>query len=354
MTKIAYTSGQDGNSVIYVMNADGSTPNNLMHYPATDGWAAWSPDGSKIVFGSYRNNRRALWVMNADGSNQVKLTGDRNLAALPSWSPDGTKIAYNFNSNDDGWLDLAGLNANGTGYSEPLGESAPAYERLYPVWDPTSQDVALTQVHWVYYQGNWYWDSAYVHFMVWGLDYIYPLLTSGLDWWPSWVSADLTAPVVKVKALPFWTSASSFNTCFEGADVGPAGLRTVEFQYRDSWYGTWVTYSTLTNPSPNSCVSFGGVQHMHTYFFRARGTDAASNVQPFTTSDYGDTYTTPNLTAPDNVGITAPAFTTSPQVAVTWSARDLESGVANYTVRVQYPGEAASTWLADITLTSAV
>lgn len=48
--KIAFQSNRDGNFEIYVMNADGSNQTRLTNNSASDVYAAWSPDGTKIAF----------------------------------------------------------------------------------------------------------------------------------------------------------------------------------------------------------------------------------------------------------------------------------------------------------------
>src|SRR5690349_5983722 len=94
--KIAWERYVDGNSEIFVMNADGSNPTNLTktpnqheHYPQV------SPDGTKICFnvdsGEGRDAVRSLWVMNVDGSNRRKIADG---AREPFWSPDGKIIGY--------------------------------------------------------------------------------------------------------------------------------------------------------------------------------------------------------------------------------------------------------------------
>ena len=47
--RIAFKSDRDGNSEIYVMDADGSNQVNLTNNPATDSIPSWSPDGSKCT-----------------------------------------------------------------------------------------------------------------------------------------------------------------------------------------------------------------------------------------------------------------------------------------------------------------
>src|SRR5690349_15425529 len=94
--KIAWEAYVDGNSDIFVMNADGSGAVNLTHSPGVnEHYPQVSPDGTKICFnvdaGEGREAVRSLWVMNIDGSNRKKIA-DR--AREPFWSPDGKVIGY--------------------------------------------------------------------------------------------------------------------------------------------------------------------------------------------------------------------------------------------------------------------
>ena len=60
------------------MNADGSGQRNLTRSVtrpfSTEGRAAWSPDGRRILFVSDRGGNSEIYVMNADGSGKRKLT----------------------------------------------------------------------------------------------------------------------------------------------------------------------------------------------------------------------------------------------------------------------------------------
>ena len=89
------------------MNANGTDTTNVSNDPGVDAWPAWSPDGSKIAFSSTRNGDTELYVMNADGTDQTPITNMRYFASVapagrvlvwsaicPDWSPDGNKIAF--------------------------------------------------------------------------------------------------------------------------------------------------------------------------------------------------------------------------------------------------------------------
>ncbi|HZK81112.1 MAG TPA: hypothetical protein VFC46_08600 [Humisphaera sp.] len=94
--KIAWECYVDGNSEIFVMNADGSHQVNLTNTPGVnEHYPLVSPDGTKIAFtidaGEGRDAVRSLWVMDIDGKNRVKIA-DR--AREQFWSPDGKIIAY--------------------------------------------------------------------------------------------------------------------------------------------------------------------------------------------------------------------------------------------------------------------
>jgi Tol biopolymer transport system component len=92
--RLAFVSKRDGNSEIYVMNADGSAQENLTRQPASDSNPSWSRDGRKLVFVSRRDGNSEIYVMNPDGSGLRNLTRTPSDDLDPAWSPDGRTIAY--------------------------------------------------------------------------------------------------------------------------------------------------------------------------------------------------------------------------------------------------------------------
>lgn len=277
-SKIAFYSYRDGNAEIYVMNADGTNQTRLTANSAWDGHPSWSPDGAQIVFASNRAGNDDLWVMNANGSNQHQLTAGLN-AAYPAWSPDGSKIAFNDDWNNDGWLDVAITNADGTGLTHPLGSTPVNYDYLAPSWSPTSQNLAFAKIQWTFYAGNYYWVDAYL----WSFDLqaglAYQLTSSGLDWWPDWQTNDVVAPSSSVTTSP-WSSTTTFPVQWYGKDTGNAGVASYDLQYRDGVNGAWTNWLVATN---QTAATFTG-QYGHTYYFRSRARDYASNLEAYPSS----------------------------------------------------------------------
>ena len=115
--RIAFVSGRDGDTEIYVMNADGSGLMQLTDNEFGDHSPAWSPDGGRITFVSDRDNDVEIYdiyVMNVDGSDLEQVT-DGCSNARPVWSPDGGRIA--FVSRGDIYV----MNADGSGVEQLTG-----------------------------------------------------------------------------------------------------------------------------------------------------------------------------------------------------------------------------------------
>ena len=97
--KIAFQSARDGNTEIYVMNADGTEQTRLTNYPGSDAFPNWAPDGQKIIFHrqvfdlEHPGGVNQLFIMNADGSDQTQITFPPTTNMFPAWGPGHVRLA---------------------------------------------------------------------------------------------------------------------------------------------------------------------------------------------------------------------------------------------------------------------
>jgi Tol biopolymer transport system component len=165
-TKVAFASTRDGQSEIYVMDADGSDPVRITNDPAQDLSPAWSPDGTKIAFVTDRADDPStffretdVYVANADGSGEpTNLTDgaqyDTRFDASPAWSPDGKRMAFVAHVRDpsSGCLnrEIFAASVDGSGTPERItrvGESDPDCIGIFavsPDWSPNGTEIAYS------------------------------------------------------------------------------------------------------------------------------------------------------------------------------------------------------------------
>ena len=139
--KVAFQTNRDGNTEIYVMEADGSNPINVSNSAAEDYQPVWSPDGSKIAFQSQRDGNPELYVVNPDGSNLVRLTNDGGEDSNPSWSPDGSKITF-ASSRATGGMEVFVMNADGSNPTRLTFGSDNSNSSDLPKWSPDGTRIA--------------------------------------------------------------------------------------------------------------------------------------------------------------------------------------------------------------------
>lgn len=155
--KITFTSDRDGNSEIYLMNADGTGQTRLTNSPAREDYPTWSPDGRRIAFLKQSKGIFSINLMNADGTNQSEVTRfvPNNIQSYPyerfgmSWSPDGTRIAFQ-DSND-----IFTINIDGTNRINLTNGQFINYE---PAWSPDGSRIAFARS--IYFHG--FYPNVYV------------------------------------------------------------------------------------------------------------------------------------------------------------------------------------------------
>ncbi|MBC8367816.1 PD40 domain-containing protein, partial [bacterium] len=92
-SRIAFMSRRHGNWDIFVMDLADLTPRRLTHHSGDDQISCWSPDGSTLYFDSNRRSRRSqLFAVSAEGGRPWRVIGDDAYNA--EISPDVKWIAY--------------------------------------------------------------------------------------------------------------------------------------------------------------------------------------------------------------------------------------------------------------------
>jgi Tol biopolymer transport system component len=297
-SQIAFESFRDGQAEVYVMNANGTGLIRLTNHPAFDGHPVWSPDGSKIAFTSDRgtpaNTGNRVWVMNADGSSPQQLT-TQYYCQGPNWSPDGARIAFDADATNDGSQEIWLMNANGSGQTQvydPPNESPQGYPGLTDAWirgwSPDGSFVTYTRLTWIYYQGAWYWYTGYLEALDLTTSNGFRLVsTQGDDWYPDWQTLDTSAPYSAVQSVPEYSRSGGTNIKWSGQDVGLAGIKNYDIQYRLGSGGTWMDWLTTASTSSLYTGTPGT-----TVFFRSRARDNANNLEAWPTMVSGDASTT--------------------------------------------------------------
>jgi Tol biopolymer transport system component len=143
---IAFYSERDGNTEIYVINADGTNERRLTNNSAADETPAWSPNGEQIAFVSTGNGNEDIYVMNADGSDQRQLTDHEDNDLHPDWSPDGTRII--FVSDRDGDMEIYVMDSDGGNQRRLTHTSA---GDMRPDWSPDGKQILFNSER----DGNW-------------------------------------------------------------------------------------------------------------------------------------------------------------------------------------------------------
>lgn len=339
--RIVFASDRAGQYDLYLMQADGSNVVRFTDHGFDEYSPAWSPDGQWIAWFRVPVDAAtgAIWMMRPDGSQgHLIMDGLQYLENL-QWSPDSTMLTFNYDSDGDGWTELATIRADGT-----------QLRTIYNMWfmeEPLVSDWST--------DGYLYYAAANYSNICSSSGCGYVINTSSLwritpegnsieavlaDGWHYNLYYDVE-PLEK--GLPYSTlaplppiSTVDINLSWSGGDVGMAGLKDFDVQVKDGdgpWTD-WLIGTTLTN---SLFTGTGG----HTYYFRTRARDNAYNVE-FWPATY-DVKTTVEALPPQVEFEPLPPFARS-GFKVVWQGEDIGgSGIQNY--EVQYRDLSVGSWL---------
>jgi len=94
---IAYSGCVGGACGIWTTTERGYAPPDAccqVSQGASDTAPDWAPDGARIAFSSREDGNYEIYVINANGTGRTRLTRTAGTNVAPSWSPDGQWIAY--------------------------------------------------------------------------------------------------------------------------------------------------------------------------------------------------------------------------------------------------------------------
>lgn len=136
--RIAFSSAPSGSSDIWVVSPEGGEPERLTDSPSMDSSPRWSPDGESIAFISMAAGNLDIWVVPASGGEPRRISSSPEIDYDPQWSPDGGWLAFTRGSmgSQDIWI----IGADGTGERRLTTDPAP--ERS-PVWSPDGTRIAF-------------------------------------------------------------------------------------------------------------------------------------------------------------------------------------------------------------------
>jgi TolB protein len=148
-TRIVFSSNQDGDSDVYLINADGSNPRNLTDNFVTDAGPIFSQAcrGVRgactdwIAFHSDLDGAFNLYMMDDQGGHVTQLTATNANDWWPAWSPDGKRIAFMSDRDTGDTFDIYVLDV-GSGVVRRYTDTLFADE-VWPAWSPDGRYIAF-------------------------------------------------------------------------------------------------------------------------------------------------------------------------------------------------------------------
>ncbi len=171
-------------------------------------------------------------------------------------------------------------------------------------------------------------------------------------WGPSQAqtTVDSVPPSISVAPLPGYTHVSAFWVYWSGSDdLGGSGIKSMDVQFQEDGgpWQIWLQNTTLTS------AQFTGAHNDGIYGFRARGTDNAGNVQPWSASAQAATHV--DTSGPHSHIIPFdPAVTREHSFLVSWTSSAAPGlTIDSFDLRYSFADGPWIAWLTGTKLTSA-
>ncbi len=144
ITYADYGTGKDAQTdQLYVMNPDGTDKKQITDGPMAKLQPKWSPDSRKIVFIRFSaGNNNDICVINPDGTGLAALTDNKFHNESPSWSPDGKKIV--FQSTRAGRTSIFIMDADGKNEIQLTKYSGDKKDET-PCWSPDGRKILFSR-----------------------------------------------------------------------------------------------------------------------------------------------------------------------------------------------------------------
>lgn len=117
-----------------------------------DGYAGWSPDGSRILFVHEEHatpaglSQYAVMTIAPDGTDLRPVTPNDVNGGQPVWAPDGSLIAFQSPPDEEGVTQaLYTIRPDGTGMTS-LTNTLDTNDSAYPSWSPDSRQIAFSHL----------------------------------------------------------------------------------------------------------------------------------------------------------------------------------------------------------------
>ena len=90
--QVAFSVREDGRTLLYAMQADGTNAHLVSNSLDLEGDPAWSPDGNSIICAATDHGVPHLFLVPLDGRSPITFVNEYSID--PVWSPDGSVVIY--------------------------------------------------------------------------------------------------------------------------------------------------------------------------------------------------------------------------------------------------------------------